>query len=457
MTRAVWLAAATVLMGCVAGRGEAPLPKALVADYDKAIREPVARADGIRHVDTPATIARLQDLHVTGYFYLVYHEPTDWSDFEQEFLPAAARAGIDVWVYLVPPSECCAEPYKTDFVRWAEEIARLSTRYPHLRGWAMDDFASNLATFTPPYMLRIREAGRRINPALRFLPVLYHDDFSTEFLQAYALHFDGAIFPYTVNFETAEGLDAELTRVAAQLGRHQLQVVLMIYATKISVAAYPPSATYVAAALAVGLERVRRGQILGVTTYALAKTFEPEDCRFSHHLDMTFPSETPTSAGHFVSATQSLHLAPAAGRYQLRFFEQDSYPIGTAGYHFKQLLVDGRVVWDEDVAGDAALAWTERTVDLTQHVAGKARADITFRVYDKKGVTNFGIRTSVADIRGEGVSVENPDFATASGWRFAALGPGSARFATESCDPDRQRHVYEAVRETYRRYRDLNR
>lgn len=104
----------------------------LLADYNREIREPLARADGIRHVDSASTIARLRDINVTTYFYLVYHAKTDWADFAEELLPAAEHAGIRVWVYLVPPSECCSQPFGADFERWAGEIARLSRRHTNL-------------------------------------------------------------------------------------------------------------------------------------------------------------------------------------------------------------------------------------------------------------------------------------------------------------------------------------
>jgi hypothetical protein len=225
----------------------------------------------------------------------------------------------------------------------------------------------------------------------------------------------------------------------------------MVYATKISVAPYPPAATYVAGALQVGLEFMRRGEILGVTTYAMAKEFQKEDCAFAHHLNLTMPSETETQAGDFVSASQAVRLHAGAANYRLQFFEQDSYPAGTAGYHFKQLLVDGQTVWERDVASDAALAWVERSFDLTPHLKGKSAATIAFRLYDKKGVTNFGIRVSIADLRTSGFSIANAGFTKDTAWTFATQGPGSAGYAYYACDPDRQRHVYEAVRDLYRR------
>ena len=436
----------------VAERPTAPR-SSILGDYNMEIRERTPRGDGIRHVDTPATIARLRDAHVTTYFYLVLHAATDWDDLQREFMPAAERAGIDVWVYLVPPSECCSKPYGTDFVRWAEEIAQLSRRHHNLKGWAMDDFSSNLTTFTAEYTRTLRSATRKINPNLRFFPVLYHDDYGDEFLASYAPHLDGAIFPYTIDFEKADRVGDALKRIDAKLDRLGLDLVLMVYSKKMSVAEYPPSASYVAEALRTGLEAMRRGEILGVTTYAMEKEFEKEHCGFATHLNLTVPSEVPTKPGDFVSAGQTIRLDPAAGRYQIRFFEQDSYPVGTVGYHFKQLLIDEQIVWDQDVAADDALAWIERTFDLTPHVKGKSSAMVTFRLYDKKGVSNFGIRVSVANLEATGFTIDDRDFTKKTGWNFAQRGPGSARRAHYICDPDRQRHVYEAVRDLYRQYR----
>src|ERR1039458_8619573 len=62
------------------------------ADYDSEPR----RADG--HVDGDALLARLKELHVTTYYWLVWHARTDWDDLKL-FLPKAAQANLQVWVY----------------------------------------------------------------------------------------------------------------------------------------------------------------------------------------------------------------------------------------------------------------------------------------------------------------------------------------------------------------------
>jgi hypothetical protein len=82
-------------------------------------------------VDGDALAARLKALGVKTYYWLIWHAPTDWEDLKL-FLPKARQEGIEVWVYLVPPSESpphtelYSEPFRLDYHRWAEEIARLS-------------------------------------------------------------------------------------------------------------------------------------------------------------------------------------------------------------------------------------------------------------------------------------------------------------------------------------------
>ena len=49
-------------------------------------------------------MTRLKELGATTYYWLVWHAATDWEDL-QRFLPKAAEAGLEVWVYLVPPSD----------------------------------------------------------------------------------------------------------------------------------------------------------------------------------------------------------------------------------------------------------------------------------------------------------------------------------------------------------------
>ena len=112
----------------------------IIADYDAELRGPDGR------VDIPLLIRQLKALGVNCYFWLIWHADTDWEDL-QLFLPEAEKAGIDVWVYLVPPSEPPpSKPFGLDFVRWGQEIAKLSLKHPNLKAWVIDDFYAMIAS-----------------------------------------------------------------------------------------------------------------------------------------------------------------------------------------------------------------------------------------------------------------------------------------------------------------------
>src|SRR5690242_8400261 len=107
-----------VVLSCPAVFAGAASPPATVArhsaDYDSELRLPDGR------VDAEGMSRRLKELGVGDYYWLIWHASTDWEDLRL-FLPKAARAGIRVWVYLVPPSEGPAngypasEPFREDY------------------------------------------------------------------------------------------------------------------------------------------------------------------------------------------------------------------------------------------------------------------------------------------------------------------------------------------------------
>jgi hypothetical protein len=117
-------------------------------------------------------------------------------------LPLARKHGINVWGSVVPPSESKprlkmdAEPFKQDYVRWAEEFAKLSVREPNLVAWSIDDFTHNLKTYTPQYTKRMTDASRAINPKLAFIPCSYYKAITPEFAKTYGPLLDGVLFPY---------------------------------------------------------------------------------------------------------------------------------------------------------------------------------------------------------------------------------------------------------------------
>jgi hypothetical protein len=344
-----------------------------LADYDSELR----RADG--RVDADAMVTRLKELGVTTYYWLIWHAPTDWDDLKL-FLPKAAQAGIEVWVYLVPPSESppqygsrYSEPFRLDYARWAEEIARLSLAHPNLTAWVIDDFYANHAFFTPDYLRELRKRSATINPRLAFLPLMYFNELRADFVENYREVIDGVVVAYLRDREEIDWTWAILNDAAV----------------------VPPG-------------------------------------------ELGYPWGTPSSAGDFVMARQSARVLPAE-RYVLHFRERDDFKADTAGYHFKQLLVNDRVVWEEDVAGGQS-AWQKVTVDVTPHVRGKSTVSVAFRLLDKKAVSNFGVRWHVSELYAENLRPE-ADLTAPQKWHVSRQGAFEAGFGGRAEMGRRRFHI----------------
>jgi hypothetical protein len=343
------------------------------ADYDSEPR----RADG--HVDSDQLLARLKELHVTTYYWLVWHARTDWDDLKL-FLPKAAQANIQVWVYLVPPTESApregdlyCEPFRLDYGRWAEEIARLSLQHTNLTAWVIDDFYANHEFFTPAVIRGLQQRGKRINSRLAFLPLMYFGEIRRAFVQDYREVIDGVVVAYPQDRDEINQAWAILNDAAVvmpgELG-------------------YPPS--------------------------------------------------TPSQPGDFVQASQSATVVPG-GRQRLRFRERDDFTAATAGYHFKQLLVNDTVVWEADVAGGTN-AWAEVMVDVTAAAHGKTNLTVVFRLLDKQGVSNFGVRWRVKDLQAEGLSLA-AGLDRPQKWQVSQRGAFESGFGDRIKPPARGFHV----------------
>jgi len=343
------------------------------ADYNSELR----REDG--RVDTDAMVVRLKELGVTTYYWLVWHASTDWDDLKL-FLPRAAQAGIEVWVYLVPPSESppqygsqYSEPFRLDYCRWAEEIARLSLQHPNLTAWVIDDFYANHELFTPAYLREIQARSKRINPRLVFLPLLYFDEMRAKFVEDYRGVIDGVVVAYLQDRDEIEWTWAILNDAVVT----------------------PPS-------------------------------------------ELSYPWNTPSREGDFVMVSQSAKVLPA-DQYLLHFRERDDFTGQTAGYHFKQLLVDGVVVWEEDVAG-GKVEWRKVAVDVTEEARGKTSVSVAFRLLDKKGVSNFGVRWHVSELRAEKMQPE-ADLGEPQKWKVNRQGAFEAGFGVAAKPGQRRFHV----------------
>jgi hypothetical protein len=338
------------------------------ADYSAALELPDGR------VDVDAMVKRLKELGVNTYYWLVSPWST-WDDLKL-FLPKANKAGIDVWVYLVPPSESPpggVPPFRLDYVAWSEGIARLSREHPNLTAWVIDDFYGNRSFFTPAYLREIRARSKAVNPRLAFLPLMYFPELQPKFLEDYRTVIDGAVVAYLEDRD-------EIERAWAFFND---------------------------------------GDLLPASEFIC-------------------PPSTPTQPGDYVMASQSVEILPG-DVHEIRFLDRDGYAGTTAGYHFKQLLIDGKVVWEQDVADKSGGSQTV-VVDVTDQVRGKTSCALAFRLLEKQGVGNFALNWNVKALRGKNLRLAD-DTSRPQKWKMTRQGPLTTGFGGSPKVGRRQFHL----------------
>jgi hypothetical protein len=230
-----------MLRGSVTALGQ----EAVVAERTPALRGSFGTYDGEprtkdRHVDIERLVSELAELKANTYHWLIWHRETDWEDL-QRFLPLAREKSILVWVCLVPPSESpphtkqYSQPFRTDYQRWAVEIAKLSLREPNLVAWSVDDFTHNLSFFAPEYLGKVLGEAHKINPSLAFVPCSYSPRVTPQFAEKYLGLIDGILFPYRAeltgaNLTDPTLVDAEVATLKTILGP-SVPIIVDVYAS----------------------------------------------------------------------------------------------------------------------------------------------------------------------------------------------------------------------------------
>ena len=434
------------------------------------IRERAARSDGYRHLDTPAMIAKLKSLHANTYLYGVWDTPVDWDDLCQEFAPAAARAGIDIWIYLVPPTETsetgrASRPYMTDYLAWAKACAELSIAEPAVTAWGIDDFEFNQDLFTVDYVGQMRSIGREINPDLGFyLCTYFHAATNAEFMDKYAPHLDAVLFPFldghNMNTQVAATVGRDLDAILEHTAPRGLDLVLLVYTGRFLDAALEPTESYAGDAVRIGLEYARAGRIAGVTAYGLqlddAPTVVNSNKAMYGNGRLSFTvSPARTETGSWAEAAQTIHPDPNAGRYEVSFWHFDTFSAkhGDFGRHVKQLLIDDEVVWSEDCMAHGFALWQQGStiqgpVDLTPQLRGKSSAKLAFRLYEKTGGSNFPIDVGFDNLETIGFDLYDTGFEDGGAW-VLSQSHGLPLAAIDIWVHDRPRRIFEAVAHEY--------
>jgi hypothetical protein len=418
---------------------------------DAELREAQPRADGYRHYDSVKLVERLKAMNANTYLFGIWESPTDWDDLRNEFAPLARAAGIDIWVDLVPPSECqadrpegpylegyCSRPYKLDFIAWARAIADLSLQYPNVKAWQIDDFlvGENSRLFTTQYLGAMKAAQDQINPNLGFLTTMYLHDYTDANLVKLAPYIDGVLYPYlgAVSQTTdPRFVEQHLNQLLAKLNPRGLDLIPLFYTDRFLDAPLPPSPEYVDEVLRRAAPYAADGRIGGVVAYGAPVHYDRRPTISSNNLARTGIGRLSfaqgngahATAGAFAAAHQQVTVDPGAASYRLDFatYDQDMRTPAKVGQLFKEVLVDDRVAWRSDVTDPHGFTWVPATVDLTAALRGKTTAKLSLRLYVQNNTEHFPVDVGFDSLVPTGFTIANADFEDASpatrAWRLA--------------------------------------
>jgi len=226
----------TVALVCCCFRAQASPLRGCLGTIELPPRLPNGR------VDLDRLLSELGELRANCYGYLIARHTNDWDDLKT-FLPRARKRRINVWVELLPPSESpphgndYSEPFRLDFDRWAEALAKLSLTETNLVAWNIDDFFHNENFFTPEMVKRYTEMAHKINPRLLSVPCWYYRQVTPATVAKYQGLFDGVLFPYraesqpTMNFTNASLVEFEVQNIRRTVGSN-IPVILDVYASR---------------------------------------------------------------------------------------------------------------------------------------------------------------------------------------------------------------------------------
>lgn len=175
---------------------------------------PITHPDGSIDIDT--TVRLFKDAGFKCEVYVIQKQATYES--YQRLLEATKSTDIQMWAVIIPPSEGATSlPYRSDYIRWSRELAKLSLKYANFRGFNIDDLQVGRShdTFTRDYICKIYQTKEQINPHFLFIPTIY--DLDRAVADRVTGCIDGA-WLWWVNLEMETGLPSflENTRYAVE-------------------------------------------------------------------------------------------------------------------------------------------------------------------------------------------------------------------------------------------------
>ncbi len=246
MKRAALAALGLLAVAVVVGYA-AFMPAATSGGFVRGVYGAPPRSDN-GSIDYGKLRSLLAESRCDTFNYLVTDPLREYPVME-EVIGTAEGMGVDVWMTFLPPSEMSAERRSdinyVDYVGMARRAAQLSLSHPNVKAFSIDNALNDPSFFTPAYLTSIRKAARDVNPAMRFIPVVYYGNVMAQGFPQYADVLDGIQFYYTHFPEEGVSEKEVFEKSIADVdSRFSGPVYLGIYATPWS-KDYPTTAAYV--------------------------------------------------------------------------------------------------------------------------------------------------------------------------------------------------------------------
>lgn len=413
--------------------GGTPNHPVMLGDFAAPVWLP-GYVNGVHKIDVDATLDALEEAHVNTYAYILSGLPhygdgktgpdvitaSQWADFPA-FADAAAERGIDVYLYMPPPSigylsnkpprpdqEPGIEPFGWDYIGWAEAVAEVAADHPNVGGLMIDDFNSNTRfenspykfAFTPDYVKQMSAAARAKDTDFKIYGVIYQPslDVAAQFRGA----LDGIIFPYRGETSTPGTADPSTARSEGE-----------VYGDLSHCATGPLCMQFTASGDSAEGDSagITRSIDVSAGAHTLTMSLNNDDylnpCGDGRCFEFSMETYHPTQDGDYYAITQQVDITDA-GPHSLSVWVADGSRRDVPGYQFFQALVNGKVVAERDASGTNDPERLE--ADVTDIIGDATTAEITFRLFNPKGVTNFGNLTWIDDVKLTGATVRDADF-----------------------------------------------
>ncbi|HOG06051.1 MAG TPA: hypothetical protein PLD74_11380 [Prolixibacteraceae bacterium] len=350
------------------------------------------------NVDYARTAEAMQDLGATAIFQpiktqqqynnLIYH----LEQIKNTDIRIIIQTGHNCVLEAMPGSDC---------VQVVKNLANLSLQYPNLVGICLDDLHPTRTNKTPEEMNNLIEAKNSINPKFLFLPTLYYDvwdelQFFREGNPFNGVFKDGSFMWYwasygekgrTVNINTLQNYVNEAKSIFPPAhfitGIYTQKDGILNESNNVDIIFHKPNELRRMIELGYiesdGLGLFNIPLYMYDVDHLLSSTIFKQqsnnDPAYNYRLTN---SEKGTFASWYQAIETDISVAPGS-RVRVKFDMRDTRNTGDAGYLYKQLLVNDKVLWEEDITISSLKATIDKVIQVQE-----GNAKIVVRVFSKR-------------------------------------------------------------------------